>query len=89
MSDYGFKTVKTNKNGGKDTAINAKFPMMGFDMSHRPSAYVSFHISDVKTNPLADASNAPDYSSPSLPDISSLSDLPYGIYDFFELTDYY
>lgn len=81
MSDYGFKTVKTNKNGGKDTAINAKFPMMGFDMSHRPSAYVSFHISDVKTNPLADASNAPDYSSPSLPAVSSLSDLPYGIYD--------
>lgn len=83
MSDYGFKTVKTNKNGGKDTAINAKFPMMGFDMSHRPSAYVSFHISDVKTNPLADASNTPGYTAPSST-VSNLSNLNYGIYDPYD-----
>lgn len=81
MSDYGFKTVKTNKNGDKDTAINAKFPMMGFDMSHRPSSFITFHISDAKTNPIADASNMPGYSSPSLPDVSNLSNLYYGFYD--------
>lgn len=80
MSDYGFKTVKTNKNGGKDTAINAKFPMMGFDMSHRPSAYVSFHISDAKTNPIADASNTPGYTAPSST-VSNLSSLGYGFTD--------
>ena len=80
MSDYGFKTVKTNKNGDKDTAINAKFPMMGFDMSHRPSAYISFHITDTKTNPIANASNTPGYTAPSST-VNNLSGLNYGFYD--------
>lgn len=75
MSDYGFKTVKTNKNGGKDTAINAKYPMMGFDLSHRPNSFRTIHISDIKTNPFA-SSSTPGYSSPSLPSVSSLSNLP-------------
>ena len=75
MSDYGFKTVKTNKNGGKDTAINAKYPMMGFDLSHRPKSFRTIHISDIKTNPFA-SSSTPGYSSPTLPSVSSLSNLP-------------
>lgn len=80
MSDYGFKTVKTNRNGGKDTAINAKFPMMGFDLSHRPSSYITFHISDSRTNPIATSINTPGYSAPSST-VSDLSNLNYGFYD--------
>lgn len=75
MSDYGFKTVKNNKNGGKDTAINAKFPMLGFDLSHRPYAYITFHITDTKDNPLPTAQNTPGYTSPSLPAVNSLENL--------------
>ena len=81
MSDYGFKTVKTNKNGGRDTAINAKYPIMGFDLSHRPATYVTFHISDSKSNPIANATNAPGYTAPTLPSVSSLSNLPYWFSD--------
>lgn len=80
MSDYGFKTVKGNKNGGKDTAINAKFPMMGFDMGHRPSAYITFHISDTKTNPIANASNTPGYVAPSSI-VNNLAGIGIGFYD--------
>lgn len=80
MSDYGFKTVKNNKNGGKDTAINAKFPMMGFDMSHRPSSYITFHITDAKTNPIATAGNTPGYSAPSST-VNNLTNLGFGFYD--------
>lgn len=77
MSDYGFKTLKNGTNDLKDVAINAKYPIMGFDLSHSPSAYVSFHITDSKTNPIANASNTPGYSAPSLPSVSSLGELPY------------
>lgn len=80
MSDYGFKTLKNGKSNTTDVAINAKFPIMGFDLSHRPSAYVTFHITDAKDNPLADSST-PGYVAPELPSVSSLTGLGIGVYD--------
>lgn len=80
MSDYGFKTLKRGSESRVDTAINAKYPMMGFDLSHRPSAYRTIHISDAKTNPFA-SSSTPGYSSPSLPSVGSLTSIYYGFND--------
>lgn len=77
MSDYGFKTLKYGKNSQDGVAINAKYPILGFDLSHNPPAYVTIHISDTKDNPIANSSNTPGYSAPSLPETSSLSNLPY------------
>ena len=46
MSDYGFKTHDaTNK-----MALNAKNPLFGFDMGHRPRAFKTFRITDAKQN---------------------------------------
>lgn len=80
MSDYGFKTLKNGRTNTTEVAINAKYPMMGFDLSHRPSAYVTFHITDAKDNPLADSST-PGYVAPVLPSVSSLGNLPYWFSD--------
>lgn len=44
MSDYGFATKDLNGNN----AINAKNPIFGFDMGHRPMAFKTFHITDAK-----------------------------------------
>lgn len=74
MSDYGFKTLKNGSGTSTDTAISAKMPIMGFDLSHRPSTYITFHITDAKTNPIADSST-PGYTAPSLPSVSSLSNV--------------
>lgn len=52
MSDYGFKTHDaTNK-----VAINAKNPIFGFDMAHKPRAFKTFRITDAKTSPFHTAS---------------------------------
>lgn len=48
MSDYGFATKDQNGN----TAINAKNPIFGFDMGHRPMAFKTFRFRDVKTPPI-------------------------------------
>lgn len=80
MSDYGFKTLKSGGGGLTDTSINAKYPMMGFDLSHSPSAFRTVHISDRKTNPFA-SSTTPGYVSPSLPSVSSLTSLYWGYND--------
>jgi hypothetical protein len=48
MSDYGFSTK--DQNG--DNAINAKNPIFGFDMGHRPMAFKTFRFNDVKTYPI-------------------------------------
>lgn len=46
MSDYGFKTNDaTNK-----IALNAKNPIFGFDMGHKPRAFKTFRITDAKIN---------------------------------------
>lgn len=44
MSDYGFATK--DQNG--DNAINAKNPIFGFDMGHRPMAFKTFRFNDAK-----------------------------------------
>lgn len=52
MSDYGFKTIdKSNA-----VAINAKNPLFGFDMGHKPRPYKTFRIIDNKTNPFVSGS---------------------------------
>lgn len=48
MSDYGFATLDQNGNA----AINAKNPIFGFDMGHRPMAFKTFRFRDVKTPPI-------------------------------------
>ena len=48
MSDYGFATK--DQNG--DNAINAKNPIFGFDMGHRPMAFKTFRFNDAKTYPI-------------------------------------
>ena len=45
MSDYGFKT---HDNTGK-IAINAKNPIFGFDMGHKPRGFKTFRFTDAKT----------------------------------------
>jgi hypothetical protein len=48
MSDYGFKTSDDNR----ATVLNAKNPIFGFDMQHKPRAFKTFHIVDTKTSPI-------------------------------------
>lgn len=48
MSDYGFKTSDNNR----ATVLNAKNPIFGFDMRHKPRAFKTFHIVDTKTSPI-------------------------------------
>ena len=65
MSDYGFKTLdKTNA-----AVTNAKYPIFGFDMSHLPRAYKTFHITDAKTNPFVSG----DVSVPSITPTQALA----------------
>lgn len=52
MSDYGFKTIDESN----AVAINAKNPLFGFDMGHRPRPYKTFRIIDNKTNPFVSGS---------------------------------
>lgn len=54
MSDYGFATK--DQNG--DNAINAKNPIFGFDMGHRPMAFKTFRFNDAKTYPIQTGSPA-------------------------------
>lgn len=54
MSDYGFATK--DQNG--DNAINAKNPIFGFDMGHRPIAFKTFRFNDAKTYPIQTGSPA-------------------------------
>ena len=54
MSDYGFATK--DQNG--DNAINAKNPIFGFDMGHRPMAFKTFRFNDAKTYPIHTGSPA-------------------------------
>lgn len=54
MSDYGFATK--DQNG--DNAINAKNPIFGFDMGHRPMAFKTFRFNDAKTYPIEPGSPA-------------------------------
>lgn len=48
MSDYGFSTKDQNGN----SAINAKNPIFGFDMGHRPMAFKTYRFRDVNTYPI-------------------------------------
>lgn len=81
MSDYGFKTIKKGKNSLDGVSINAKYPILGFDLGHKPPSYITIHISDAKDNPIANSSNTPGYSAPSLPNVSSLENLSYWFSD--------
>lgn len=48
MSDYGFAT----KDPAGNVAINAKNPIFGFDMGHRPMAFKTFRFTDAKEPPI-------------------------------------
>lgn len=60
MSDYGFKT---HDNTGK-IAINAKNPIFGFDMGHKPRAFKTFRFIDAKTYPIQTGSTATPNPNP-------------------------
>lgn len=55
MSDYGFKTEKTK--GVSATAINAKWPILGFDMKKKPACFKTIRVIDAKHNNLKYSSN--------------------------------
>ena len=61
MSDYGFSTKDQNGN----TAINAKNPIFGFDMGHRPMAFKTFRFRDVNTYPIQTGSPGTPNPQPS------------------------
>lgn len=48
MSDYGFKTFDESET----IALNAKNPIFGFDMGHKPRAFKTFRITDAKQSPI-------------------------------------
>lgn len=61
MSDYGFKT---HDDTGK-IAINAKNPIFGFDMGHKPRAFKTFRFTDAKQSPIHTGSVATPNPTPS------------------------
>lgn len=61
MSDYGFKT---HDDTGK-IAINAKNPIFGFDVGHKPRAFKTFRFTDAKTYPIQTGSTATPNPTPS------------------------
>lgn len=61
MSDYGFKT---HDDTGK-IAINAKNPIFGFDMGHKPRAFKTFRFTDAKESPIHTGSVATPNPTPS------------------------
>ena len=80
MADYGFKTInKSNKTTGSSVVIEAKNPMLGFDLGKRPMPYVTFHVSDMSENPFA-GSGTPGYIAPTAPTGSDLKTMTKPIY---------
>ena len=63
MSDYGFKTDdKTGK-----IALNAKNPIFGFDMGHKPRAFKTFRFRDTKQS-TTNVGTTPEPNPPFVPD---------------------
>lgn len=60
MSDYGFKT---HDDTGK-IAINAKNPIFGFDVGHKPRAFKTFRFTDAKTYAIQTGSTATPNPTP-------------------------
>lgn len=92
MSDYGFKTVNDIKNKDMNISINAKYPMMGFDMGHKPMSFRTIRITDAKEIPISEITHSPDYVAPARPTDAQLQSLYYGYNDpqgnFWPITGY-